>query len=107
MAGLLLQTSQCALGVCVDRLRDGYPRKAPTGTPVLVETAKGKQRTTLVGRVSMDMITIDVTDLQVDVGASIVLWGDGLPADDIARHCQTIAYELFCQLTARVPRITS
>jgi len=55
----------------------------------------------------MDMITIDVTDLQVDVGASIVLWGDGLPADDIARHCQTIAYELFCQVTARVPRITS
>lgn len=105
--GTFVADKPMRIGVVSIGYGDGYPRKAPTGTPVLVETAKGKQRTTLVGRVSMDMITIDVTDLQVDVGASIVLWGDGLPADDIARHCQTIAYELFCQVTARVPRITS
>ena len=95
------------IGVVSIGYGDGYPRKAPTDTPVLVETAAGMQRTTLKGRVSMDMITIDVTDLPVDVGASVVLWGDGLPADEIAQHCATIAYELFCQVTARVPRLFS
>ncbi|MDA0805036.1 MAG: alanine racemase [Proteobacteria bacterium] len=105
--GTFVADKPMRIGVVSIGYGDGYPRKAPTGTPVLVETATGKRRTTLVGRVSMDMITIDVTDLQVDVGASVVLWGDGLPADDIAQHCQTIAYELFCQVTARVPRQTS
>jgi alanine racemase len=95
------------IGVVSIGYGDGYPRKAPTDTPVLVETPAGMQRTTLKGRVSMDMITIDVTDLQVEVGASVVLWGDGLPADEIAQHCATIAYELFCQVTARVPRQSS
>lgn len=95
------------IGVVSIGYGDGYPRKAPTDTPVLVETAAGMQRTTLKGRVSMDMITIDVTDLPVDVGASVVLWGDGLPADEIAQHCATIAYELFCQVTSRVPRLFS
>ncbi len=105
--GTFVADKPMRIGVVSIGYGDGYPRKAPTGTPVLVETATGKRRTTLVGRVSMDMITIDVTDLQVDVGASVVLWGEGLPADDIAQHCQTIAYELFCQVTARVPRQTS
>lgn len=63
-------------------------------------------RTQLAGRVSMDMITIDLTDVKdAEVGATVVLWGEGLPADEIAGICGTIAYELFCQVTPRVPRI--
>lgn len=81
---------------------DGYPRRMPVGTPVLVN---GK-RAVIVGRVSMDMMTIDITSQpQAKVGDPVVLWGEGLPADDIATRANTISYELFCQLTARVPRI--
>lgn len=78
---------------------DGYPRHAPSGTPVLV----GGHRRPLAGRVSMDMITVDVTGLPgVCVGDPVVLWGEGLPADEVARHVGTINYELFCRLTSRV-----
>lgn len=84
---------------------DGYPRKAPSGTPVLVNSSDGVVRTRLVGRVSMDMITIDLTDIKVDIGAEVILWGKGLPSEEIASACQTISYELFCQVTPRVPRI--
>lgn len=86
---------------------DGYPRHAPNGTPVLVKLANGlvgqTRRTRLVGRVSMDMLTIDLSDMQEAViGDEVILWGEGLPADEIARLCGTIAYELFCQVTRRV-----
>ncbi|MFP5382935.1 MAG: alanine racemase [Gammaproteobacteria bacterium] len=78
---------------------DGYPRHAPSGTPVLV----GGHRRPLAGRVSMDMITVDVTGLPgVGVGDPVVLWGEGLPADEVARNVGTISYELFCRLTSRV-----
>jgi alanine racemase len=79
---------------------DGYPRSAKNGTPVLI---KGQQFP-LAGRVSMDMITVDVTGGDVKVGDVVTLWGTGLSADVIADHCQTIAYELFCQVTSRVIR---
>jgi alanine racemase len=79
---------------------DGYPRQAPAGTPVLI---RGKQYP-LVGRVSMDMITVDITDSSVEMGDVVTLWGTGLSADDIAEHCHTISYELFCQVTPRVTR---
>lgn len=78
---------------------DGYPRHAPTGTPVLI----AGQRYELVGRVSMDMITVRVDD-RVSVGDEVVLWGQGLPVDEIASAAGTISYELFCRLTARVRR---
>ena len=91
------------IGVAGIGYGDGYPQRMPDGTPILVN---GREAS-IAGVVSMDMITIDVTDLPVDVGASVVLWGDGLPADEIAQHCATIAYELFCQVTARVPRQSS
>lgn len=80
---------------------DGYPRHAPSGTPVLIN---GK-RYPLVGRVSMDMITVDIGDDNVQPGDSAVLWGTGLSADEVARHAGTISYELFCRLTSRVSRI--
>jgi len=82
---------------------DGYPRSAPTGTPVLVRTAGTYQRSCLLGRVSMDMITIDLEDLgDTEVGDEVVLWGESLPADEVARFAGTISYELFCQVTGRV-----
>jgi len=90
------------VGVAAIGYGDGYPRRMPAGTPVLVN---GKPAA-LAGRVSMDMITIDLRS-QPDAkpGDPVVLWGQGLSADDIATRAGTISYELFCQVTSRVPRI--
>jgi alanine racemase len=82
---------------------DGYPRAAENGTPVLLKTANGLTRTQLIGRVSMDMITIDLTGIEgVAINDEVVLWGEGLCADEVAKYCGTIAYELFCKVTPRV-----
>ena len=81
---------------------DGYPRLAANGTPVLI---KGR-RAPLAGRVSMDMITVDVTDLpEAQIGDEVVLWGRGLPVTEVARHAGTIGYELTTRMPARTPRI--
>jgi len=82
---------------------DGYPRHAPNGTPVLIHG----QQVPLVGRVSMDMITVDVTKLagQMRMGDEVILWGKGLSVDVIAQACGTIGYELLCGVTQRVPRV--
>ena len=91
------------IGVVSIGYGDGYPRSAPTGTPVLVRTAGGYQRSCLLGRVSMDMITIDLEGLvDTEVGDEVVLWGESLSADEVARFAGTISYELFCQVTSRV-----
>lgn len=79
---------------------DGYPRHAPSGTPVLVN---GK-RAALVGRVSMDIIAIDVTGIDCQVGDEAELWGDNLRSEEVARWAQTIPYELYCGITNRVVR---
>lgn len=93
--------SDMTIGVAAIGYGDGYPRHAPTGTPVLVNN----QRAKLVGRVSMDMITIDLSEQkEARSGDPVVLWGEGLPADEIAQLSGTISYELFCKVTARVPR---
>jgi alanine racemase len=79
---------------------DGLPRALPAGTPVLVNGA----RAPLVGRVSMDMIAVDVTELVgVQVGTPAILWGRGLPVEEVARHALTIPYELLCSVSQRVP----
>lgn len=81
---------------------DGYPRHAPAGTPVLVDG----QLVPLVGRVSMDMITLDVTGLDsVRVGSHVELWGKNLSVEKVAASIGTISYELTTGLTARVPRV--
>jgi alanine racemase len=88
------------IGIVACGYADGYPRHAPSGTPILV----GGQRSRTVGRVSMDMMACDLTDLPAaGVGSPVTLWGDGLPADEVATAAGTIAYELFCALAARVP----
>lgn len=82
---------------------DGYPRHAPSGTPVLI---KG-YRVSLVGRVSMDMITVDITDYidLIEIGSTAELWGDSLSVDEVAQWAGTISYELLCGITQRVPMI--
>lgn len=77
---------------------DGYPWHAKNGTPVLING----QRVPLVGRVSMDMIEVNLTGLDVKEGTQVLLWGEGLPIEEIAQHAATIPYELFCRLTQRV-----
>jgi alanine racemase len=79
---------------------DGLARGLPNGTPVLIEG----RRAPLCGRVSMDMIAVDVTELPgVQVGTPAVLWGKGLPVEEVARHAGTIPYELLCSVSQRVP----
>jgi alanine racemase len=87
------------IGVAAIGYGDGYPRHAPNGMPVLVN---GK-RAALAGRVSMDMICIDLGE-QPDarVGDDVVLWGEGLPADEVAALAGTLSYELLCGVSARV-----
>jgi alanine racemase len=90
------------MGVAAIGYGDGYPRHARSGTPVLV---RGK-RVPLIGRVSMDMITLDLNDCpEARVGDPVTLWGDGLPVEEIARHADTIPYVLLCNVTPRVKLI--
>ena len=87
------------IGIAAIGYGDGYPRHAPTGTPVLVRG----QRCPTVGRVSMDLLAIDLTELaEVEVGDPVRLWGQGLPVEVVARHAGTIGYELTCGVTRRV-----
>ena len=99
--------SDMTVGIVGIGYGDGYPRHAPTGTPVLVRTRDGRvHERPLAGRVSMDMLAVDLTDVDAQVGDEVLLWGQAwgmqLPAERIAELCHTIAYELFCQITARV-----
>jgi alanine racemase len=87
------------VGVVACGYADGYPRHAEHGTPVLVDGVK----TRLVGRVSMDMMTVDLTPIaNARVGSKVTLWGDGLPIDEVANGAGTIGYELMCALAPRV-----
>jgi len=80
---------------------DGYPRHAPSGTPVWV----GGQRVPLAGRVSMDMLSVDLgPGSAFQPGSEVVLWGNELPVEDVAAAAGTIGYELLCRLTRRPPR---
>jgi alanine racemase len=93
-------TAAMRIGVVACGYADGYPRVAPAGTPVLVDGV----RTSLVGRVSMDMLTVDLTALpQARLGSKVTLWGRGLPIDEVAIAAGTIGYELMCALAPRVP----
>ncbi|ALK96666.1 alanine racemase [Massilia sp. WF1] len=87
------------IGVVACGYADGYPRHAEHGTPVIVDGVK----TRLIGRVSMDMMTVDLTPVaNARVGSKVTLWGDGLPIDEVAQGAGTIGYELMCALAPRV-----
>ncbi|GAA6150729.1 alanine racemase [Pseudoteredinibacter isoporae] len=91
----IIATIACGYG-------DGYPRHASNGTPVLIDG----QEAPLVGRVSMDMITVDVTDIaNVQLGSRAEMWGKNLCVNRIAEHAHTIAYELLTRMPARPPRV--
>ena len=87
------------LGVVSIGYGDGYPRHAKQGTPVLI----GNKRAPLIGRVSMDMLTVDLNGCSgVQLGDQVLLWGDGLPVEEIATCAGTIPYTLLCGITQRV-----
>ncbi|MCK9284632.1 MAG: alanine racemase [Rhodocyclaceae bacterium] len=87
------------IGIVACGYGDGYPRHAPSGTPVLV----AGRRTRSLGRVSMDKICVDLDGLpSAQVGTPVTLWGEGLSADEVAAAAGTVSYELFCALARRV-----
>jgi alanine racemase len=87
------------IGVVACGYADGYPRHAPTGTPIAVDGV----RTRIVGRVSMDMLTVDLTPCpSASVGSRVELWGEQVKVDEVAEASGTIGYELMCALARRV-----
>lgn len=87
------------VGIAAIGYGDGYPRHAPSGTPVLVNG----RSVPLVGVVSMDMLCVDLRqDPGARIGDPVTLWGDGLPVEEVARHAGTIPYQLLCAVTSRV-----
>ena len=103
--GVFQATSDMRIGVVACGYADGYPRHAPSGTPVLIDG----QRCTTVGRVSMDMLCVDLTPVpQATVGTSATLWGQAMTGevlciDEVAAAAGTLGYELMCALAPRVP----
>lgn len=94
-------TRRSRIAILAAGYADGVPRHLPSGAPVRV----GGHDAPLAGRVSMDMVAVDVTDLpSVTVGARAGLWGAGLPIDEVAARAGTIAYEVLCGVAPRVPR---
>ncbi len=88
------------IGIVACGYADGYPRHAPTGTPILVCGT----RTRTVGRVAMDMLIADLAAIpEAKVGSPVTLWGEGLSADEVAASAGTVSYELLCALSPRVP----
>lgn len=97
--GLFRAERPLRIGVVACGYADGYPRHAPTGTPVLVDGSL----TRTVGRVSMDMLCVDLAGLPgAGSGARVVLWGEGLPVERVAESAGTVGYELLCALAPRV-----
>jgi len=98
-AGEYICEKNMRIGIVAIGYGDGYPRHAKTGTPVLINN----KRSQLLGRVSMDMICVDLTDLNdTKIYDSVTLWGKGLPVEEVAAHAGTIAYDLLCGVTKRV-----
>jgi len=97
---LFLADRDMRIGVVACGYADGYPRHAQNGVPVLVEGV----RVPIAGRVSMDMLCVDLTNVpHARVGSPAVLWGEGLPVEEVAAAAGTVSYELMCALARRVP----
>ncbi|MEG5692721.1 catabolic alanine racemase DadX [Enterobacter quasihormaechei] len=96
-------SSEQRIGIVAGGYADGYPRIAPSGTPVWVDGV----RTGTVGTVSMDMLAIDLTPCpQAGIGSPVELWGNEVKIDDVAAAAGTVGYELMCALAPRVPVVT-
>ena len=98
-AAAFVATERMRVGIVACGYADGYPRHAPTGTPVLVNA----RRATTLGRVSMDMLCVDLSACpDASIGSRVTLWGDGLSADEVAAAAGTVSYELLCAVAPRV-----
>lgn len=98
--GIYCSAGDQRIGVVACGYADGYPRHAPTGTPVSVDGIE----TQTVGRVSMDMITVDLTPCpHAGIGSRVELWGNSIKIDDVASASGTVGYELMCAVAPRVP----
>ncbi|MFV8766291.1 alanine racemase C-terminal domain-containing protein, partial [Yersinia enterocolitica] len=87
------------IGVVACGYADGYPRVAPTGTPIMVDGIL----THTVGAISMDMLTVDLSPCpQAQMGSKVEIWGENVPIDNVAQAAGTVGYELMCALAARV-----
>lgn len=103
-AGTYVADKPMRIGVVACGYADGYPRHAPSGTPLLV----GGKRAPTAGLVSMDMLSVDLSKLpEAGVGTDAILWGEGLPVEEIAATAGTVSYELLCARTARVPAVVT
>ena len=99
--GTFVATTPIRVGLVAIGYADGYPRVAPTGTPIAV----GGVLTRIIGRVSMDMLTVDLTDLpQASIGSPVECWGKQININQVAQQAGTISYELLCNVK-RVPRV--
>ncbi|ATF10367.1 alanine racemase [Candidatus Enterovibrio altilux] len=97
--GRWIAENDTSIGVVAIGYGDGYPYVAPDGTPVIING----RRVPLVGRISMDMLTIDLGSYSQDcVGDEVILWGENLPVEEVAAHIGTIGYELVTSITSRV-----
>lgn len=102
--GLFSAGHPMRIGVVACGYADGYPRHAPSGTPILVDG----RRTRILGRITMDMLCVDLSALPAArVGSKVTLWGEGLPVEEVAYAAGTISYELLCAIAKRVPVIAS
>lgn len=99
-SGTFVAPENMRIGVVACGYADGYPRHAPGGTPILVD----RVRSQTLGRVSMDLLFVDLRGLpQAGVNSEVTLWGEGLSADEVAVCAGTVSYEMLCGLAARVP----
>jgi alanine racemase len=97
--GLFRAERAMRIGVVACGYADGYPRHAPNGTPVQVA---GRMAAT-VGRVSMDLLSVDLTQIpEARAGSRVVLWGEGMPVERVAESAGTVGYQLLCALAPRV-----
>lgn len=100
--GIFTAERAMRIGTVACGYADGYPRHAPNGTPVAVDGVRSR----LVGRVSMDMISVDLTDMPAaGLGSVVELWGEHVSLDDVATAAGTVNYELLCALALRVPAV--
>lgn len=100
--GTFVASSTMRIGIVGLGYGDGYPWAIDSAAEVLIDA----KRVPIVGRVAMDMLTVDLTKCEtVEVGSKVVLWGDGLGVEEVANWAGTISYELLCKINARVPRI--
>jgi len=102
--GLFRTDRPMRIGIVACGYADGYPRHAPTNTPVLINN----QRSRILGRVSMDMLAVDLTSIEnAGLNSPVILWGKGLSVDEVALSAGTNSYELLCALAPRVEKTAS